>query len=186
MNYPADPAMATTTTATTVTETHVQTNLRWDPGYIRTIPGMLKVVQVVLNMIGFICVMAAPAYWRSQSVGNWFCFVTMTAFWTTGTLLVFYLLHVIEKFHVIPWMLVEMVFCSLWSFFYFTAALDTAVNASSTAAFGAAAFFGFVAMGVYGYDAFLKFTGWRAGQLAQGERTVQHGTTSNVQSPPGY
>merc|ERR1712066_1195130 len=80
-------------------------------------------------MIGFICVMAAPAYWRSQSVGNWFSFVTMTAFWTTGTLLVFYLLHVIEKFHVIPWMLVEMVFCSLWSFF------------------------GFVAMGVYGYDA---------------------------------
>ena len=47
MNYPADPAMATTTTSTTVTETHVQTNLRWDPGYIRTIPGMLKVAQVV-------------------------------------------------------------------------------------------------------------------------------------------
>merc|ERR1719322_350293 len=72
-------------------------------------------------MIGFICVMSAGA------------------FWPTGTLLVFYLLHVIEKFHVIPWMLVEMVFCSLWSFFYFTAALDTAVNASSTSAFGAAA-----------------------------------------------
>merc|ERR1719499_2813366 len=91
-------------------------------------------------MIGFICVMSAGAYWRSQTVGNWFCFVTMTAFWTTGTLLVFYLLHVIEKFHVIPWMLVEMAVC--------------------------------------GYDAFLKFSGWRAGQLAQGERTVQHDTTS--------
>merc|ERR1719322_1760596 len=114
-------------------------------------------------MIGFICVMSAGAYWRSQSVGNWFCFVTMTAFWTTGTLLVFY---------------------PLWSFFYFTAALDTAVNASSTAAFGAASFFGFVSMAVYGYDAFLKFSGWRAGQPAQGERTVQHGTTSHVQSPP--
>merc|ERR1719499_1009326 len=106
-------------------------------------------------MIGFICVMSAGAYWRSQSVGNWFCFVTMTAFWTTGTLLVFYLLHVIA------WMLVEMVFCALWSFFYFTAALDTAVNASSTAAFGAASFFGFVSMAVYGYDAFLKSSGWR-------------------------
>jgi hypothetical protein len=30
--------------------------------------------------------------------------------------------------------------------------------------FGAAAFFGFLTLGVYGYDAFLKFTGWRAGK----------------------
>ena len=38
---------ASATTTTTVTETHVQTNIRWDPGYIRTIPGILKVVQTV-------------------------------------------------------------------------------------------------------------------------------------------
>ena len=63
MNYPADPAMATTTTSTTVTETHVQTNLRWDPGYIRTIPGILKVAQVVsLHMleIFLICLSRTP------------------------------------------------------------------------------------------------------------------------------
>lgn len=137
----------------------------------------------VLNLIGFICVMSAGVYWRSVSVGSWFSFVTMTAFWTTGTLLVFYLLHVIEKFHVIPWMLIEMVFCAVWTFFYFTAALDAAVNASNVSAFGAAAFFGFVAMGAYGYDAFLKYQGWRAGQLGQGERTVQQSTQSQVQSP---
>lgn len=29
-------------TTQTVTETHVQTNLRWDPGYIKSIPGALK------------------------------------------------------------------------------------------------------------------------------------------------
>ena len=36
-----------TTTTTTVTETHVQTNLRWDPSYVKTIPGMLKAGAVV-------------------------------------------------------------------------------------------------------------------------------------------
>ena len=35
------------------------------------------------------------------------------------------------------------------------------------------ALFAFVAAGVYGFDAFLKFKLWRAGQFVQGERTVQ-------------
>ena len=45
--------------------------------------------------------------------------------------------------------------------------------------FGAAAFFGFVTMAVYAYDAFVKFMGWRAGQLAQGQRVVQQTETAN-------
>ena len=40
---------ASTTTTTKVTETHVQTNIRWDPGYVKTIPGILKVAQIVSN-----------------------------------------------------------------------------------------------------------------------------------------
>ena len=134
--------------------------------------------------MGFICIMCAPAWWRAHSSGNWFSFVSMTAFWTTGTLLLFYLLHVIEKFHVIPWLLIETVFCTLWTFFYMTTAIDTAVKANHAgAAFGAASFFGFVGMALYGYDAFIKLQGYRAGQLAQGQRTVQQSTTSQVQSP---
>ena len=34
-------------TNTTISETHVQVNLRWDPGYIKTLPGVLKVVAIV-------------------------------------------------------------------------------------------------------------------------------------------
>lgn len=99
----------------------------------------------------------------------------MTGFWVTGILLIFYLLHVIEKFHVIPWVMIELGYCVAWAFFYFTCALDLAVNAGnhSVPAFGAASFFAFVAMGIYGFDGFLKFKAWRAGQLGQGERVVQ-------------
>lgn len=33
-------------------------------------------------------------------------------------------------------------------------------------------------MGVYGFDGFLKFKGWKAGQIAQGERVVQQAETA--------
>ena len=79
-------------------------------------------------------------------------------------------------------MLIEMVFCAVWTFFYFAAAVDAATKAPYRAALGAASFFGFAAMVAYGADAFLKLQGWRAGQLAQGERTVQR-STAQVEAP---
>jgi hypothetical protein len=38
-----------TTTTVTSSNTTVQTNIRYDPLYIRTIPGILKVAQIVSN-----------------------------------------------------------------------------------------------------------------------------------------
>ena len=40
-----------TTTTTTITETHVQTNIRFDPSYVKTIPGALKLAAVVSNYL---------------------------------------------------------------------------------------------------------------------------------------
>ena len=34
-------------TNTVITETHVQVNLRWDPSYIKTLPGGLKAGVIV-------------------------------------------------------------------------------------------------------------------------------------------
>lgn len=176
MNNFHEPA-TTSTTKTTITETHVQTNLRWDPNYIKTIPGILKLAAVIINLVVFICVCCPNHYWRESNTARWTYFVSMTGFWVSGILLIFYLLHVIEKFHVIPWVMIEMGYCGTWAFFYFTCALDLAVKTSQGAdtvdAFGAASFFSFGAMGIYGFDAFLKFKAWRAGQLGQGERVVQ-------------
>merc|ERR1719369_2483075 len=168
-----------TTTTTTITETHVQTNIRWDPNYVKSIPGGLKLAAVVINLVVFICVMSSGVFYRESHTAQWTNFVAMTAFWVTGILLIFYLLHVIEKFHVIPWIMIEMGFTILWAFFYMSCSIDLAVNASyyNISAFAAASFFGFVAMGIYGFDGFLKFKGWKAGQIAQGERVVQQAET---------
>lgn len=166
-------------TNTTISETHVQVNLRWDPGYVKTLPGALKVVAVLVNILGFICVMCASPYYKEKAVGEWFVFVSMTAFWVSLVFLIMYLIHAMEKFHVIPWLMIEFGFCALWTFFYFSAALAAAVEARYSGPLGAASFFGFAGMFVYGLDAVLKFRGWRAGQLAQGERKVTQTVTNS-------
>merc|ERR1711972_35490 len=135
------------------------TNLRWDPTYIRAIPGLLKLAGITLSLVCFVCAMAAPPHLKEQPIGEWFIFTAMTAFWVSLILLVMYLVHAIEKFHVIPWLMIEFGFCALWSFFFFTAALAFAVKAGPASL-------------VAGADAVFKFQGWRAGQLAQGERRV--------------
>ena len=43
----ADPGFPGTYSTTTTTATTVVTNIRFDPSYIRTIPGMLKIAAVV-------------------------------------------------------------------------------------------------------------------------------------------
>ena len=72
--------------------------------------------------------LCSTPYYREQPVGEWFVFVAMTAFWITLVTLFMYLLHAMEKFHVIPWLMIEFGFCALWTFFYFSAALAAAVE----------------------------------------------------------
>ena len=136
-----------------------------------------------MNLVVFICGVSANQFWRNTTTLEWAFFVAMTAFWVTGILLIMYILHVIEKFHVIPWLLIEMIFCGTWSLFYLSTGIDCAVKANnpenqSTSALHATAVFSFFALIVYGYDTFIKFSGWKAGQLAQGERRGQQTQSS--------
>ncbi|XP_026322795.1 CKLF-like MARVEL transmembrane domain-containing protein 4 [Hyposmocoma kahamanoa] len=170
-----------TTTTTVTSSTTVQTNIRFDPSYLKTLPGFLKAVQVVCSLLGFICILSS--YFRYISKGAYYSWISMIAFWFTGILLGFYLFHIVEKFYKIPWLKIEFLFCALWTFFYLIAAsLACTVHEN---AYSAAAFFGFVAMAAYGIDSFLKFTAVKAGGLAQGTRVVSKQTTAAVNTPPG-
>ncbi|KAG5322789.1 CKLF4 protein, partial [Pseudoatta argentina] len=173
------PGQHTTTTTVTTTTTTTQPNIRFDPSYARTLPGMLKIVQVVLNLLGFICITVSVH--SSHSRGGWFNTVAMGGFWFTGILLVLYLFHIVEKFARIPWLKIEFIFCTIWTLFYLLAASLAADFARYTEAFGVAAFFGFCAMVAYGYDAWLKFKAVKSGALAQGQHTPKQ--VSTVTSP---
>ncbi|XP_015185152.1 PREDICTED: CKLF-like MARVEL transmembrane domain-containing protein 4 [Polistes dominula] len=172
------PGQHTTTTVTTTTTT-IQPNVRFDPSYMRTLPGILKILQVILNFLGFICI--TVSIYSSHSRGGWFNTVAMGGFWFTGVLLVLYLFHIVEKFSKIPWLKIELIFCSIWTIFYLLAASLAADYGRIAESFAVAAFFGFCAMVAYGYDAWLKFIAVRSGALAQGQHMPKQVTT--VTSP---
>jgi len=168
----------THTTTTTTTTTSVVPTVRFDPSYVRSLPGTLKCAQMVLNLIGFICVSVAV---RSNAHNaNWFSFVAFGGLLITLILLLLFLFHLIEKLYFMPWLLIELVYNGIWTFFYFTAATAVATMGHIEDPFAAAAFFGYLAMIFYGFDAYLKYISWQGGEIAQGERVVNKTTSSNV------
>ncbi|XP_037790945.1 CKLF-like MARVEL transmembrane domain-containing protein 4 [Penaeus monodon] len=181
----ADPGFPTSPTAANTATASMPglPGIRFDPIYFRSIPGILKCVQMVLNLVGYICVMCSVQ--SDAYTAGWFSFVSMTGFWVTGILLVLYLMHVLEKFHMVPWLFQELGYCALWTFFYFTASTACASWGGYYPAWAAAAFFGYAAMIAYGVDAFFKFKGWRSGEMAQGERQMRAGGPE-MQSPDAY
>ncbi|CAG0915613.1 unnamed protein product [Notodromas monacha] len=162
---PGFPAAHTTVTTATTKTNQASASLWFDASYVRTTAGILKIAAMVLSAIGFICIAASDHSQHSKA--NWYYFVCIGGFWITGVLLVFYLFHIVEKFYTIKWLLIEFLYNALWSFFYMTAAAACASQGGRVAAWAAAAFFGFIAMMVYGFDAFLKFKGYRSGELPQ-------------------
>lgn len=168
------------TTTTTVTTSSSPISIRFDKSYIRTLPGMLKAAQAILDLLGFICISVAAGSYSSR--GNYFNTVAMIGFWITGTLLALYVFHVVEKFNRIPWLKIEMYFCGALSIFYFAAACVAATSVSIDPGYGAGAFFGFCATAAYVYDAWLKFNGVRSGACAQGQHPSSK-PVSTVTSP---
>lgn len=162
-----------TTVTVTQTNTVVQPQIRYDPFYIKSVPGILKAIVIVCNLIGFICIEVSA--WSHHSRGGFFNFVAATGFWFSGLMLVMYMFHVVEKFFKIPWLKIEFGFCVVWTVLYLIASiLAVTFHASG---YVAAGFFGFLAMIAYGYDAWLKYQLVRAGAIAQGTRSVQQTTS---------
>ncbi|CAH2065735.1 unnamed protein product, partial [Iphiclides podalirius] len=139
---------------------------------------MIKVAVIVLNLFGFICVQSS-AFWFHGS-GVYFNVVAHIGLWFSAIMLLLYLFHVVEKYHKLKWLKIEMVACGAIAFLYLIA--STIVVAFGSAAYSAAGFFGYLAMVLYGFDAFAKGRAWRGGEPAQGNRVVAK--QSHVAPPP--
>ncbi|XP_042908382.1 CKLF-like MARVEL transmembrane domain-containing protein 7 [Parasteatoda tepidariorum] len=141
-------------------------SIRFDPSYIKTFPGMLKIAEIVNNIIGMICIMASGCSWCSNS--NWFNFVASTGLTVTFVLLVFYFFHIIEKLKFVPWLAIELLYAATWTLFYMIAALVVAVKGGRDDAWAAAGFFGFAGAILYAADCYTKYKYWKDGIPAQG------------------
>lgn len=182
-------ADASATRTTTVTTTRTQTTKPYfDPAYLRTIPGILKIVQIIFDIIGLICVASvgySTRYLSSIGGDPFYEFVAVVGFVITLILLILYLFHVVGYLYKVPWYLIEFIYCLVWAIFFFIASVCVAVYCGRYgcrgrhAGWGAGAFFGFCAMIAYAVDAYFKFRAWRAGEAPQVIRSQTSQTTSS-------
>ncbi|XP_028038900.1 proteolipid protein 2-like [Bombyx mandarina] len=131
--------------------------LRCDKSYVTTIPGILKVVQVCCNIIGFICIKVSWS-WVSAIFYN-------IVYWIgnilTILLLLAYTCHFVEKYDHWPWFKYEFFYCSIMALAYVVCSIFAATIGESVGY--AVVFFGLVATCAYGFDAYQKYKGWNRG-----------------------
>jgi hypothetical protein len=196
--YPSSAGGGGVTTQTTVqTSRVVVVRPYFDIAYLKTIPGMLKIAQLVLMLIAFIL---AAAAWTSggglyvwtfsgytTGSAGWTKFVTITGFIITLILLMLYLFHLIERLYQVQWLFVEFIYCGVVAVCLLISGAIMIPYTNYDGARGACTFFCWAAMVAYGADAYFKLMSWRNGEVAQGIKpTVTVSSTTGPARPPPY
>ncbi|KAM7421677.1 hypothetical protein PAMA_015700 [Pampus argenteus] len=134
------PHTVVTTTTSRATSSEGGLNL----GYIRTIPGLLKMGQMLALLIAFLCVQCARG-WTSWSAFQYFVVVTL---WFLIALLIFFLMHLFRlqgKMPCINWPLTEFLHYSVGTVLILIASIVAAVKGNGVSALVAGSVFGFIA-----------------------------------------
>ncbi|KAM6942853.1 CKLF-like MARVEL transmembrane domain-containing protein 4 [Xenentodon cancila] len=140
--------------------------VRCDMEYLRSYFGILKVVEVVLSLIGFICIETIMMCSPCGGV-YFFEFVSCSAFVVTGVLLLIFSLNLHLKVPQVNWNLTDLVNTAASTLFFFLSSLVLACINHNTGAEIAAVVFGFLVTGVYGLNTFLAVRRWRRGNGCQ-------------------
>jgi len=170
----------THTTTTTTTTTIGGGRIQLDVSYIKTIPGILRIVEIVLLIILFICSVSACSIWNAGQCG-WGGFVGFVGFLLVIGWLLFYLFHVQDAAPNVPWLLIELIFYVMWTFFLLVTGIALAVLSADAyywygnyygttvrSGAGAGSFFAFITAVVFGFHTFLIFRDWRSRTSARG------------------
>merc|ERR1712008_508348 len=89
--------------------------IAWDPSFMKTIPGRLKLGAIITNFIVFICVIVSELSHTSSA--KWANFVAWMGLLITAQFLLFHLLRITQVYSSIPWWKIEMGFAILWGIF---------------------------------------------------------------------
>ncbi|XP_030575288.1 CKLF-like MARVEL transmembrane domain-containing protein 4 [Archocentrus centrarchus] len=138
-----------------------------DVEYLKSYFGILKLVEVVLSLISFICIETIMMCSPCGGV-YFFEFVSCSAFVVTGVLLLIFCLNIHTKVPHINWSLTDLVNTGASTLFFFLSSLVLACINHNTGAEIAAVIFGFLVTAVYGINAFLAVRRWRRGTGSQG------------------
>ncbi|XP_064611080.1 plasmolipin-like [Liolophura sinensis] len=172
--------MATTTTSTV-------TFCTYDAGYLRSVPGILKIVEAVLCLIAFICAIIYTRHWTALGLG-WVQFVTISACIAVMIIFFLYVFHIVDRLHAVFALLV-LIFYFVYDIFLLVAGILAAVQASQyggryygSETVAAAAAFVFFALIAFLIDTYLQFKGWRIVRTSGGSSSTTTRTTVTTHS----
>ncbi|XP_029928724.1 CKLF-like MARVEL transmembrane domain-containing protein 7 [Myripristis murdjan] len=132
------------TTTTTTTTTSGGSDGLLNLGYTRSVPGLLKIAQLVALLIAFLCVHCARG-WTDLSAFRYFEVVTL---WFLIAFLIFYLMYVFRlqsKIPCINWTLTEFLHYAVGTILVFIASIVAAIKSGGWSELVAGAVFGFIA-----------------------------------------
>ncbi|KAF4523167.1 hypothetical protein B566_EDAN002425 [Ephemera danica] len=98
----------TTTSSSTREEVRI---VAFDLNYLKTLPGILKCLELILGFIALICIISVKIF-GGMSRKTYFIVVSSGGLIITGILLIFYIFHVIQRLITIPWLMVFFGFCT--------------------------------------------------------------------------
>ncbi|NXU53186.1 CKLF4 protein, partial [Turnix velox] len=152
-----------------VSQRHGLGGLRCDLDYLRGTFGRIKLAEVVLALIAFICIETIMECSLCEGL-YFFEFVSCSALVVTGVLLLMFSLNLHTRIPQINWNLTDLVNTGLSTFFFFIASVVLAALNHKTGAEIAAVIFGFLAMAVYALDTYLAIKKWRMNSRQQSSR----------------
>ncbi|XP_028254739.1 CKLF-like MARVEL transmembrane domain-containing protein 7 [Parambassis ranga] len=136
--------MSHTVITTTTTTVRGSGDSALNTDYVRTIPGMLKIGQMLALFIAFLCAHCVRG-WPSWAAFQFFEVVTL---WFFIAFLVFFLMHLFRlqgKMPCINWPLTEFFHYSVGCVLVFIASIVAAVKSGGVSALVAGSVFGFIA-----------------------------------------
>ncbi|XP_028673476.1 CKLF-like MARVEL transmembrane domain-containing protein 8b [Erpetoichthys calabaricus] len=156
-----------TTASTAHSDSFAATSLSYDKQFIRTVPGLLMVAEIIFGLLVWMLV-AGTEYFRVPAFG-WVMFIAVFYWILTVFFLILYLTMAYTKITQVPWTTVGLCFnCSAFVL-YFTAAVVEATAIKHEFArrhdfnsWAASSFFAFVVTFCYAGNAFFSFRSWRA------------------------
>ncbi|XP_063416631.1 plasmolipin-like [Mytilus trossulus] len=145
-------------TEKTTTTTSSSGDVGLDKIYMKSIDSILKIAEMVLSLIVFICVS-----FHSYHGGGWVQFVSISCLITVLILWIFFMLRIIYKLPG-PWMLIILIYYVVYCVFYLISFLVCAIQAGNNGQNGgfiAAAVFCVFILVVLGADIFFQFRKWQ-------------------------
>ncbi|XP_062579835.1 plasmolipin-like [Saccostrea cucullata] len=163
---------------TETTTTSDGSGISFQSGFLRSLPGYLKIAEMVLDLIAFIC--ASVNWWVDLGQG-WAQFVFISALITTLIFFIFHLFNVFSKLPG-PWIFIEFVYYVVYCVLIFIAVIVCLARGAQYSLGGiiAATIFGMAALAVYIVDTWFMFRNWQSAKHAGTSGSGSGGATTTT------